>query len=79
MSRKINPNIEKIAKLLKSKRVEVPVTQIELAKSIKASQSRISKIEGGMGIDDLIFWLNYLDKLNIKPEFILNKFNTKSL
>ena len=54
-----------IAVLLKRRRKELGLTQLELANRIGVSQSRISKIENAQFIHELMFWSSLFEVLEL--------------
>ena len=58
-------NKESIAKVIKNKRQEANLTQLELAEKIGISEKHMSKIETGKNYPPLETFLKLLDTLNI--------------
>jgi len=68
-----------VADLLKIARHRNSMSQKDLAVMLDVSQSRISKIESGNAISELIFWAKYLDLTELRFSILLrtiNKFET---
>ena len=63
--------------LLREYRKDAEVTQVDLAASLKTSQSVISKLEQGVVRMDLMELLGYLDAIKVDPVEFLGQFLAK--